>query len=133
MRRINFWPFFGYHSKNGVSLFHALSLIEPFFPGNESIERLWAPLWRVYQKKWDQQGNHATSLLWNLYWSERQGDKLAWELFPLFKYRRQSSDQKSFSFLKGLVSYRSDEQGKRLNLFYLPWGLRWNTPGAVTE
>ena len=133
MRRINFWPFFGYHSKNGVSLFHTLSLIEPFFPGNESIERLWAPLWRIYQKKWDQQGNHATSLLWNLYWSERQGDKLAWELFPLFEYRRHSSDQKSFSFLKGLVSYRRDEQGKRLNLFYLPWGLRWNTPGAVTE
>ena len=47
MRRINFWPFFGYHSKNGVSLFHALSLIEPFFLGNESIERPWAPLWRV--------------------------------------------------------------------------------------
>ena len=133
MRRINFWPFFGYHSKNGVSLFHALSLIEPFFPGNESIERLWAPLWRVYQKKWDQQGNQATSLLWNLYWSERQGDRLAWELFPLLEYRRHSSEQKSLSVLKGLVSYRSDAQGKRLNLFYLPWGLRWNAPEAVAE
>ena len=56
MRRIDFWPFFGYKRTNGVSRLHVLSLIEPFFPNNESIERLWAPLWRVYQQKWDQPG-----------------------------------------------------------------------------
>ena len=133
MRRINFWPLFGYNRKNGVSHFHVLSLIEPFFPENESIERLWSPLWRIYQQKWDQQGNQVISLLWNLFWSERQGDRLAWELFPLFEYQKQSPGKKSFSFLKGLVSYRRDEQGKRLNLFYLPWGLRWDTPAAVDE
>lgn len=133
MRRINFWPLFGYNRKNGVSHFHVLSLIEPFFPENESIERLWSPLWRIYQQKWDQQGNQVISLLWNLFWSERQGDRLAWELFPLFEYQKQSPGKKSFSFLKGLVSYRRDEQGRRLNLFYLPWGLRWDTPAAVDE
>ena len=133
MRRINFWPLFGYHRKNGVSLFHALSLLEPFFPENQSIERLWSPFWRVYQQKWDQQGNQVISLLWNLFWSERRGDKLAWELFPLVEYHKQSPGNKSLSFLKGLLSYRSDEQGKRLNLFYLPWGLHWDTPAAADE
>lgn len=133
MRRVNLWPLFGYHRKNGVSLFHVLSLVEPFFPGNESIERLWSPLWRIYQQKWDQQGNQAISLLWNLFWSERQGDKLAWELFPLVEYHKQSPDNKSFRFLKGLFSYHVNEQGKKLSLFYLPWGLRWDTPMAATE
>lgn len=133
MRRIHLWPLFGYQQKNGVSHFHLFSLIEPFFPGNESIERLWAPLWRVYQQKWDQQGNRVTSLLWNLFWSERQGDRLAWELFPLVAFQKQSPQHRSLTFLKGLLSYRSDEQGKSLHLFYLPWGLHWGAAAAANE
>lgn len=133
MRRINLWPLFGYHSKDGVSLLHVFSLLEPFFPGNESIERLWSPFWRIYQQKWDQQGNQAISLLWNLFWSERQGDMIAWELFPFVEYHKESPENKRLRFLKGLFSYRVDEQGKRLNLFYLPWGLHWDKPVAIVE
>jgi len=132
MRRIHFWPLFGYQRHNGVSHLHVLSLIEPFFPENESIDRLWAPLWRVYQQKWDTQGNHVISVLWNLYWREKQGDKVAWELFPLFEYRRSDEQEKSFRFLKGLISYSRDEEGKELKLLYLPWGLHWGgTAGEV--
>jgi hypothetical protein len=104
--------------------------LEPFFPRNQAIERLWSPLWRVYQQKWDQQGNHAVSLLWNLYWRERQGDKLAWELFPFVEYRRDSEYKADFRLLKGLFRYRSNGNGKQLNLFYLPWALSWDTPLA---
>ncbi len=111
-RRIDLWPLFGYQRTNGVSQLHVFSLFEPFFPGNQSIERLWSPLWRIYQQKWDQQGNNVVSLLWNLYWLERQGDKVAWELFPLIEYRKESEHDKEISFLKGLFSYRSGDSGK---------------------
>lgn len=127
LRRIDFWPLFGYKKTNGVSHLHVLSLLEPFFPGNQSIERLWAPLWRVYQQKWDQQGNRVTSFLWNLYWSERQGERLAWELFPVIQYRKDSQTEKEITFLKGLVSYRKGADGKQLNLLYLPWGFHWGS------
>lgn len=130
LRRVSLWPLFGYQRRNGVSHLHVLSLIEPFFPENESIERLWSPLWRVYQQKWDQQGNRAVSLLWNLYWSERQGPQLAWELFPLIEYRRESEENTGFRILKGLVSYHRDKQGQRINFFYLPWGLHWGGPAG---
>jgi hypothetical protein len=113
---------------NGVGHLHVLSLVEPFFPENQSIERLWSPLWRIYQMKWDQHGNSAVSLLWNLYWHEKQRGKLAWELFPLIDYRKDSANKTAVGFLKGLVSYRSSENGKQLNLFYLPWGFHWNEP-----
>ena len=129
LRRIHFWPLFGYERRNGVSHFHILSILEPFFPQNESIARLWAPLWRVYQQKWDQKGNRAVSFLWNLYWSEHQGDRRAWELFPLFEYRRESSDNVKFRFLKGLINYQRDGENKHLKLFYLPWGFRWADTG----
>ena len=128
LHRVDFWPLYGYTQRNGVSHLHVLALFETFFPGNESIERLWAPLWRIYQQKWDQQGNHAISLLWNLYWHERQGDRVAWELFPLFGYRKESADEVDVSVLKGLIRYRNGDSGKQLNLFYLPWGISWGTP-----
>ncbi len=124
-RRIDFWPFFGYQNSDGVSHLHVLSLIEPFFPGNQSIERLWTPLWRVYQQKWDQQGNRIVSLFWNLYWSERQDDRLAWELFPVVEYRKLSQVKTDISVFKGLFRYQKDLDGRQVNLFYLPWGIHW--------
>lgn len=129
-RRVDLWPLFGYKRTNGVSHLHVLSLIEPFFPENHSIERLWSPLWRIYQQKWDQQGNHVVSLLWNLYWHERQGEQVAWELFPLIDYRKESASKSKVRFLKGLLSYSNDASGKKLNLFYLPWGIHWGEPQA---
>ncbi|RLB68161.1 MAG: hypothetical protein DRH08_01740 [Deltaproteobacteria bacterium] len=123
--RVDLWPLFGYREKNGVSFLHVLALIETFFPENDGIERSWAPLWRIYQQKWDQQGNNVISLLWNLYWYERQEGNVAWELFPLFEYRKESVHEIDVSFLKGLISYRNGDTGKQLNLFYLPWGFHW--------
>lgn len=128
LHRVDLWPLFGYKRTNGVSHLHVLALLETFFPDNEGIERSWAPLWRIYQQKWDQQGNNVISFLWNLYWFERQGNAVAWELFPLFQYSKESAKKIDVSFLKGLVNYRNGDSGKQLNLFYLPWGLRWGSP-----
>ncbi len=130
LRRIDFWPILTYKHSNGVSHLHALSLFEPFFPGNQSIERLWSPLWRVYQQKWDQQGNRVISVLWNLYWSEKQGERQAWELFPFIEYRKESVQEMNVRFLKGLISYQRNSDGKKLNLFYLPWGYHWGTSSS---
>lgn len=127
-RRVNLWPLFGYKRTNGVSHLHVLSLLEPFFPDNQPIERLWSPLWRIYQQKWDQQGNHVVSILWNLFWSEQQGEQVAWELFPLIEYRKDSGREQELRFLKGLFTYRRDEDGQRLNFLYTPWGLHWDAP-----
>ncbi|MHB1397273.1 MAG: hypothetical protein ACYDAI_02100 [Trichloromonadaceae bacterium] len=122
-RRRALWPVFQYESSKGVHHFSTLALLEPFFPDNGGILRNWAPLWRIYQTRWDNHGNSISSLLWNLYWKERRGDDLAWELFPLVNYRRENQQLVEMSLLKGLVSFRSQESGRRLHLFYLPWGV----------
>ena len=77
-RRVLFWPLFGYEKRKGVSHFYTLALLEPIAPDSEGLERNWSPLWRLYQKKWDGQGNSVTSVLWNLYWSEFRADGAAW-------------------------------------------------------
>lgn len=124
-KRVSLWPLFTYDRIKGVSHFRTLSILEPFFPENESIQRNWEPLWRIYQKKWDKHGSSATSILWNLYWSEQRDDETAWELFPLISWFREKDRSRDVSFLKGLVRYRSDEEKNVLSFFYLPWGITW--------
>lgn len=131
-RRIDFWPLFGYSRKEGVSHLHVLSFLEPFFPENRGIENSWAPLWRFYQQKWDSHGNRVVSLFWNLYWQEKRGDALAWELFPLVEYSRNHRQERHLSLLKGLLQYHSGVEGRKLRLFYLPWALPLGKAPAET-
>jgi hypothetical protein len=136
LHRRLFWPLFGYQQVGEVSNFYTLALLEPFFPESEALVRNWSPLWRLYQVKWDQQGNCVDSLLWNLYWHERGPKGVAWEVFPLFFYRNEVTGQREWSFLKGLIRYRSSpEKGSTLQLLYLPWGipLGENTISPVTD
>jgi len=132
-RRVALWPLFTYQQIKGVSQFYTLSLLEPFFPENEGIERNWSPLWRLYQRKWDKHGNEVSSLLWNLYWKERRGTDLAMELFPLFRYQQEVGEGCDFRLLKGLFRYRSGPDGKKVNLFYLPWGIGWSGEAGSTK
>lgn len=133
LRRVALWPLFTYEQRRGVAHFYTLSLLEPFFPEKEGIERNWAPLWRLYQSKWDRHGNEASTLLWNLYWKERQGDDLAMEVFPLFFYRRADGGETDFKLLKGLLRYRSGPAGTKLHFLFLPWGLDWPSRPAQMQ
>ena len=129
-RKIDFWPLFGYQRENGVSQFNALALLDAFFPNNKAIERSWSPLWRLYQQRWDEQGNLVISILWNLYWHERQGNQLALELFPLFDYRR-GLEETRLRLFKGVMGVRSEPERTCLSLFYLPWESCWENRSAL--
>lgn len=138
-RRTELWPLFVYkRDLRSVKSFSFPALVEPILD-REGIENNWAPLWRVYQQKWNDAGDSAASFFWNLYWHESRGDSLAYELFPLVFYIGESQ-LTDMSLLKGLFRYRSDRLGKELRLFWLPFGIRWGEPhpaaaaaGVVTE
>lgn len=125
LKRTAFWPLFNYEQRRGVAHFSTLALLEPFFPEKSEIRRNWSPLWTLYQRKSDTHGNVISSFLWNLYWKERRGADLAYEVFPLVQYEGEAGRMKSFKFLKGLVHLQRDTHGGRVSLFYLPWGLSW--------
>ncbi|MDO3379655.1 hypothetical protein [Geoalkalibacter halelectricus] len=125
LKRVALWPLFNYERRRGVSHFSTLALLEPFFPDSGGIRRNWSPLYSLYQSKWDTHGNHISSFLWNLYWKERRGEDLAYELFPLIRYEGEGGAMKEFKLLKGLVHVVRDENGGRFSLFYLPWGFSW--------
>lgn len=118
------WPLFTFHrNERGVKSFSFPAPLEPLTP-REGIEQNWAPLWRLYIQKWNDGGDSAVSFLWNLYWHEKRGNDLAYEVFPLLAYRTRGEGS-DVSILKGLVRYRSSGDKRMLRLFWLPFGLEW--------
>ena len=97
------------------------ALVEPVF-WNGGVERNLAPLWRVFISTWDDQGNGATSILWNLFWREKRGAESAWELSPLVSYR-SAKEGSEFKLLKGLVGYATDKGGTSLSILWIPFGI----------
>lgn len=129
-RRTAFWPLFVYNrDSRGVMTLGIPAPVEPVLD-REGIEKSWAPFWRLYHQKWNDNGDSAASFLWNLYWHEVRGDSLAYELFPLVSYRgiQRGTD---LSFLKGLVRYRTGAEGKSLNFLWLPFGISWGRPETL--
>jgi hypothetical protein len=127
-RRTAFWPFYVYNrDARGLRSLAFPAPVEPILD-RDGIERSWAPFWRLYQQKWNDSGDSAVSLLWNLYWHERRGEDLAYEFFPLVAYR---SEQKltDLKMIKGLIRFRNDDGKKSLTFFWLPLGFHW---GAET-
>lgn len=131
-RRTALWPLFVYkRDLRSVKSFSFPAPVEPILD-REGIENNWAPLWRIYQQRWNDNGDSAASFLWNLYWHESRGDSLAYEFFPLLFYTGEPH-RTDVSLIKGLFRYRSDRNGKELRLFWLPFGIEWGSPEPVKE
>ncbi len=125
-RRTTFWPLFVYsRDTRGVKTFSFPAPVEPILD-RDGIEHAWAPLWRIYQQRWTDNGDSMASFLWNLYWHETRGNSLAYELYPLLGYRGEPG-LTDMSILKGMVRYRSDGNRKKLNLLWLPFGFAWES------
>lgn len=128
-RRAAFWPLFVYKKDTrGISSLTMPALVEPVLD-REGIEKNWAPLWRIYQQRWNESGDSAVSFLWNLYWHEIRDDGMAYELFPLIQFQaeREKSDLK---LLKGLLRYGNSNGRKNLSFFWLPFGFTWGEAAA---
>ena len=103
-RRVDFWPFFTHHRElNGNTRLQVLSILEPFLPENENIEREYSPVYSFWRsEKNARTGAASQSLLWNLYRQET------------------APASKKYSLLFGLFQYQSALQGKSVRLFYIP-------------
>jgi hypothetical protein len=128
-RRTALWPLFLYNlNPRGVRSLSFPALVEPILD-REGVEKNWAPLWRLYQQRWNDSGDSAVSFLWNLYWHERRGPSIAYEFFP-FVACRSEQKQSDIKIIKGLVRYRNDDGRKGLTFFWLPLGLHWGEKGG---
>lgn len=131
-RRTALWPLFVYSRDVDDSMSLTLpALIEPVLD-RDGIEKVWAPLWRVYVQKWNSHGDSSLSLFWNLYWHDRSKDSRGWELFPLVRQRSAPSFFE-LQILKGLINYSENGSRNRLSILWLPFGIDWQSAAAVKE
>ena len=103
-KRIEAWPFFSWRRDlEGRTRFQMLSLLEPILAQQDSVEKVYSPLWALWrEQKNPKTGAKSQSLLWNL-------------------YRRDTTPQtKKCSLLFGLFQYQNCPEGKRVRLFYIP-------------
>lgn len=119
--RSSFWPLYAWkRDEDGMRTLTMPALVEPVI-WTDGVERNWAPLWRIFITRWDDKGDGATSLLWNLFWRERRGTESAWELSPLLAWR-SSGTGTGFKVLKGLFGYNSDGGKTAVTLLWLTFG-----------
>ena len=133
-RRVDVWPLGSYirRGAEGKRIW-SLSLIEPLFPENEKVEKIYAPFWRLFDYNKRDEGQLTLSAFWNLFRMERKnGATSLLSVAPLFS-RETGPDLLEWSFLLGMVRWRHETEGSTLRLFYLPWPLRWGGPEPVTR
>ena len=131
-RRTALWPLFLYTSNtDGAKRLTLPAPIESMLD-KEGIEKLWAPLWRIYVQQWNEQGDSSLSIFWNLYWHDRNKDSLGWELFPFYRHRSTPSFLE-VQILKGLINYRESSSSRKLSLFWLPFGIDWQSEESANE
>lgn len=121
-RYVKVWPLISYQREGDESRWRCLEL----WPWKDTgaIERNYAPLWRLYERR--AQGEAVQSeLLWGLARHHRDGDRERYlSVFPLFQYHRGGDDGENriFSVLKGLIGYERRDGAGRWRLLY---GLRF--------
>lgn len=117
-----FWPLYAWkRDEEGQRTLSLPAIVEPVI-WNEGVERNWSPLWRIFIAKWNDKGDNAISILWNLYWQERRGEELAWELSPLISYRSDKNG-KEFRLIKGLFGYSGGKEKTSLSILWVPFGI----------
>jgi hypothetical protein len=127
--RTAMWPFFVYNSNpTGIKSVTVPAPVEPIVD-REGIEKSWAPLWRIYQQRWNERGDSAVSFLWNLYWHEKRGADLAFELFPFIAYRSEGN-LFDLRLMKGMIRFKNDNGERALSFLWLPFGVQWGKNGA---
>ena len=128
-QRTTLWPLFLYNRDTAGETTLSIPAPVESILDRDGIEKLWAPLWRLYLHKWNDRGDSSLSILWNLYWHDRRKDSAGWEIFPLFRHRSAASFGE-IQILKGLINYTDTGDKHALSLFWLPFDFSWQTHPA---
>lgn len=112
--RVGLWPLFLWKKDwEGLESFQCLAPLSALMPKNASVARTYAPFFALWRsEKNAQSGAASQSLLWNLYRGER------------------TLETRKNSLLFGLFQYQSDPAGKRVKVFFIPFGKKPAQPEA---
>jgi hypothetical protein len=112
------WPLYSYWKRNdGVRQLQILSLLEPLFPNNETIRKLYSPLFSVYRYQELNPDHKDVEILFSLIHFERRPEHERLDIGPIFNYFESESFTK-YELLKGLLGYERVDGRKYLRLLW---------------
>ena len=114
----HFWPFFSYRSsEDGQKQFQMFSPLEPLFPNNSEIRKLYSPLFSIVRYQELNPEHKDLELLFSLIHFQRRPDFDRFEFGPLFGYEL-GEEKVRFDILKGLLGYQRENGRRVLRLFW---------------
>jgi len=109
-RRQNAWPFMTrmkYY--DGSTRLQVFAPLEPMLPANETIERVFSPLWSVYRAQYNATNGAASqSLFWNLYRHDATAEMKRWSLLYGLFQGRQTKDEETLRIFFIPIKQRRD-------------------------
>jgi len=114
----HFWPLFSYwKTAAGEKQFQMFSPLEPLFPNNSEIRRLYSPLFSIVRYQEVNPDHKDLEILFSLIHFQQRPEFERLELGPIFGY--EYGDEKvRFDLLKGLLGYQRQNGRKILRLFW---------------
>lgn len=76
--------------------------------------------WRLFDARFESNGDHCVSVLWRGYRNEKEGESLEVDVFPFITYRRPEPGKNRFQFLAGFFELGKDGEDRHMRLFWLP-------------
>ncbi len=119
-RYFKMWPVFSLeYDESGAFSFNTLSLLP--MRDKEGYERMYEPLWSVFEYRNNGKGDRSMGLLMRTYF-QRWGDDYFENAVPfVFSYKSRHGRVARMSLLPfGMFSYEHNREGKTLSLFWFP-------------
>jgi hypothetical protein len=126
-KSLRLWPFCSYRLRKDSSARFYAPVIIPF--DEEGVDRNWAPLFSLYSRTRDPEGEYESRFLWGVYLHQWNSTHDRFELSFLMTYYR-AEDLSYFSLLQGLFEYRAEGPRRALRLLYWPWPIEWGDDAA---
>lgn len=124
--KTHLWPLYSsWDNGAGRRQVSALSPFEVFFPRNETVRRLWSPLFALYRYDRRPDAGEAHALLWNaITWRHAPGER-EFHLGPLASYQA-GAEERRFALGRGLVGLRRADGGR-----WRPFLFDFSSPSAM--
>jgi hypothetical protein len=126
-REFKIWPLFRYKEwpdgRLTVNLFSPLWFQDP----EGGFERIYNPLFRIYEHGRTEEGGERTLFLWGLVQSRENEKRASFTVHPFLYWneRAKNDTSREENFLFGLFQYRRQGKERGLRFFWLPWFPTW--------
>jgi hypothetical protein len=127
------WPLYSYWKhQDGTQQLQILSILEPLFPNNETIRKLYSPLFSFYRYQELAPDHKDVDILFSLIHYERRTEHARFDIGPFFNYF-ESQETTKYELLKGLLGYERIDGRKYIRLLWFKINIGSADPKETKE